>query len=203
MMKSMDSNVGRILDTLEKEGLADNTIVIFTSDNGAERYSDTWPFSGMKGELLEGGIRVPIIVRWPGNVASGSTSEQVMISMDFIPTLLAAAQADVNDAQFDGQNLLPVLTGKQAPVERTLFWRYKSHDQHAVHDGDWKYLKIGDYEHLYNVAKDPRERAELADKYPEKFAELKAKFATWNENMLPYPEKSFSQDNIGKHGDRY
>ena len=203
MMSSMDTNVGRILKTLQNEGIADNTIVIFTSDNGAERFSDTWPFTGMKGELLEGGIHVPIIVRWPNRIAARSESEQMMISMDFIPTLLAAVGADVDESQFDGKNLLPVLLGEQAFEERTLFWRFKAHDQQAVRQGDWKYLKIGDHEHLYNLAQDQRERAELANKYPGKLAELKALWQEWNQHMLPYPENSSSQNNIGSYGDRY
>jgi len=203
MMSNMDNNVGRILGTLKNEGIADNTIVVFTSDNGAERYSDTWPFTGIKGELLEGGIRVPIIIRWPDQIKPDTESEQVMISMDFIPTLLAAAGADVDESQFDGENLLPILLGQKDPEERTLYWRFKAHDQHAVRQGDWKYLKMGDYEHLFNVANDPRERAELAEKYPEKFAELKALWEQWNKQMLPYPESSFSQDNVGAKADRY
>jgi arylsulfatase A-like enzyme len=93
MVQSLDINIGRILQALDVNGLAGNTIVIFTSDNGGERFSKIWPFSGMKYELLEGGIRVPSIVRWPGRVAPGSVSEQVMISMDWMPTLLAASGA--------------------------------------------------------------------------------------------------------------
>ena len=91
-----------------------NTIVIFTSDNGGERFSDTWPFSGKKSELLEGGLRIPAIVRWPGRVAAGSVSEQVMISMDWMPTLLAAAGTATDPAYPpDGENLLPTLTGRR------------------------------------------------------------------------------------------
>ena len=91
MVQSLDDNIGRVLQALDASGLASNTIVIFTSDNGGERFSNVWPFSGMKHELLEGGIRIPAIVRWPGRIAPRAASEQVMITMDWMPTLLAAA----------------------------------------------------------------------------------------------------------------
>ena len=93
MVTRMDLQVGRVLQALEANGIADNTIVIFTSDNGGERFSDTWPFTGSKTELLEGGLRIPAIVRWPGRIPAGRTTEQVMITMDWMPTLLAAAGA--------------------------------------------------------------------------------------------------------------
>jgi arylsulfatase A-like enzyme len=91
MVQSLDVNIGRVLQALDASGLASNTIVVFTSDNGGERFCDTWPFTGMKMELLEGGLRIPSIMRWPGRIAAGAVSEQVMITMDWMPTLLAAA----------------------------------------------------------------------------------------------------------------
>jgi len=91
MVQSLDVNIGRVLQALDATGVANNTIVVFTSDNGGERFSKTWPFTGMKQELLEGGLRIPSIVRWPGRIAGRSVSEQVMITMDWVPTLLAAA----------------------------------------------------------------------------------------------------------------
>ena len=92
MVQSLDVNIGRVLQALDAYGLSQNTIVVFTSDNGGERFSKIWPFTGMKTELLEGGLRIPSIVRWPGRIAAGSVSEQVMISMDWMPTLLAALE---------------------------------------------------------------------------------------------------------------
>jgi len=204
MVQSLDSNVNRILTALEKSGAADDTIVIFTSDNGGERFSDTWPFVGAKGELLEGGLRVPLIVRWPGHIARGSRSDQVLISMDWLPTLLAAA-GGAPDPTYpsDGTNLLPVLTGRAPVQSRKLFWRFKSAEQAAVRDGNLKYLKLADREYLFDVVADPRERANLRYKKPEVFARLRSDFAAWNATMLPYPSESNSESTKENLSDRY
>ena len=117
--------------------------MIFTSDNGGERYADTWPFTGKKTELLEGGLRIPAIIRWPGRVRPGGMTDQVAISMDWMPTLLAAS-GTTPDPAFppDGMNLLPALVRNAAPVPRKLFWRYRLNAQRAMRDGDLKWLRI-------------------------------------------------------------
>src|SRR5262245_51667615 len=133
MVQSLDANIGRVLQALDINGLARDTVVIFTSDNGGERFSLTWPFSGMKSELLEGGLRIPAIVRWPRRVPAGAVSEQVMISMDWMPTLLAAAGTAPDPAYPpDGENLLPIVTGGAAPHARKLYWRFKAGQQRAL-----------------------------------------------------------------------
>lgn len=203
MMRAADDGVGKIMATLKATGQDQNTLVVFTSDNGAERFSDTWPYVGYKGELLEGGIRAPIIMRWPARLPTGKQLPQIMLSMDFLPTLLAATGQPVDDTQFDGMNLLPVLLGEQEPAERTVYWRFRAHDQAAVRQGEWKYLRIGGKEHLFNLSVDARERAQLERQHPEKFAELRALWERWNSEMLPYPQQSFSQDNRPKFPDRY
>src|SRR5215510_7127039 len=126
MIESMDQAIGRVLKALDDNRLTNNTIVIFTSDNGGERFSDTWPFTGRKMELLEGGLRIPSIISWPARLPQGKTRDQVSISMDWMPTLLAAAGGSADPAYpLDGVNLLPVLSGT-APVQpRTLYWRFK------------------------------------------------------------------------------
>lgn len=204
MVRSLDDNVAKVLSALERTGAARDTIVVFTSDNGGERFSDMWPFSGVKGELLEGGIRVPLIVRWPGRIPAGTVSDQPMISMDFLPTLLAAAGA-APDPSFpsDGENLLPVLTGAEPPRPRRLFWRFRNAEQAAVRDGDWKYLKIGRREYLFDLARDVRERASLREAETVRFEALKAAFARWNAGMLPYPAGSYAYDVREIDPDRY
>ncbi len=203
MVAAMDDNVGKVLAALKAKGELENTLIVFTSDNGGERYSDTWPFTGIKGELLEGGIRVPILMQWPGQIVRESVSQQVMISMDFLPTFLAIAGGTAKPGEFDGVDLSAHITGKAAVTERTLFWRFKADEQAAVRQGDWKYLKLGGKEHLFNVVTDPRERAELRDAQPEKMHALRALYDKWNSQMLPYPLNSYSQSNKQFYPDRY
>ena len=186
MVRQLDLQVGRVLETLDTAGIAGNTIVIFTSDNGGERFADTWPFTGKKTELLEGGLRIPAIVRWPGHIAPGATTQQVAISMDWMPTLLAAAGTGPDPAYPpDGINLLPALTQNAAPVPRKLFWRYKANAQRAMRDGDMKWLKIGDNTFLFNVVTDPLERANLKNRQPEVYQRLVNEYETWSATMLP------------------
>jgi arylsulfatase A-like enzyme len=198
MVQSLDVNIGRVLQALDASGLAGNTIVVFTSDNGGERFSKTWPFSGMKTELLEGGIRVPTIVRWPGRIAAGSVSEQVTITMDWVPTLLAAA-GTTPDAAYpsDGEDLGPIMTGRAAPHSRRLYWRYKAGSQRAIRDGDWKYLRIAGNEFLFDVVKDPRERGNLKDRQKDVFDRLKTDWETWNDTMLPERPRPAAYSNPG------
>jgi arylsulfatase A-like enzyme len=198
MVQSLDVNIGRVLLALDASGLAGNTIVVFTSDNGGERFSKTWPFSGMKTELLEGGIRVPTIVRWPGRIAAGSVSEQVTITMDWVPTLLAAA-GTAPDAAYpsDGEDLGPIMTGRAAPHSRRLYWRYKAGSQRAIRDGDWKYLRIAGNEFLFDVVKDPRERGNLKDRQKDVFERLKTDWETWNDTMLPERPRPAAYSNPG------
>jgi arylsulfatase A-like enzyme len=198
MVQSLDVNIGRVLQSLDASGLADNTIVVFTSDNGGERFSKTWPFSGMKTELLEGGLRVPMIVRWPGRTTAGSVSEQVVITMDWVPTLLAAAGTSPDAAYpSDGEDLGPIVTGRAAPHPRKLYWRYKAGSQRAIRDGDWKYLRIAGNEFLFDVVKDPRERANLKDRQKDVFDRLKSDWEAWNDAMLPERPRPATYSNPG------
>ena len=196
MITELDAQVGRVLAALKSNGVADNTIVIFTSDNGGERFADTWPFTGRKTELLEGGLRIPAIVSWPAMLPQNKTTEQVAVSMDWLPTLLAAAGV-APDAAYppDGVNLLPMLQGGRT-VSRKLFWRYKANAQRAVRDGDFKYLKIRENTFLFNVADDPMERANLKARRPDVFERLAKDWLAWNAAMLPeVPESSSGGNN--------
>ena len=186
MVRRMDFQVGRMMRGLRKAGLDRNTIVVFTSDNGGERYSDTWPFTGKKTELLEGGLRIPALIRWPGHIKPGTVCEQMAIGMDWAPTLLAAAGGQADSAYpFDGMNLLPVVTGQSQPAPRKLYWRYRLNAQRAVRDGDMKWLRINGNTFLFDVVADPLERANLKATRPDVFARLEADYQTWQATMLP------------------
>jgi arylsulfatase A-like enzyme len=193
MIEEMDKQIGRVLQALHANGLTENTIVIFTSDNGGERFADTWPFTGKKTELLEGGLRIPAIISWPARIPRGRTTEQVSISMDWVPTLLAAAGALPDPAYaLDGMNLLPMLTQNASPVSRKLFWRYKGKAQRAARDGDYKFLKILDNTFLFNVVEDPLERANLKDRQKDVYHRLVREWYDWNASMLPEIMGSFT-----------
>jgi len=187
MMKSLDDNIGRVLEKLTALGMAENTVVVFTSDNGGERFADTWPFTGKKTELLEGGLRIPAIVRWPGVTQAGSRSDAQIMSMDWLPTFVAAGGGKADPAfPPDGIDIMPALKG-EAMAERTLFWRFGNKGQEAVRQGEWKYLKIAGNSFLFNVVEDPLERGNLKDRHPDKFAELQGAFGQWNSTMLYDP----------------
>ncbi|CAN7362102.1 sulfatase family protein [Acidovorax sp. LjRoot194] len=192
IVEALDAAVGQVLAALHDVGEADNTIVVFTSDNGGERFSKTWPFTGQKTELLEGGLRVPTLLRWSARIAP-QVQHQVTASMDWLPTLLAAAGLSPHaDYPSDGENILPVLQGAAPVHPRTLYWRYKAQAQRAVRDGNWKYLKVNDNEFLFDVAEDERERANLRDLEPAVFARLKTQWAAWDAQFLPITDDVYT-----------
>jgi arylsulfatase A-like enzyme len=186
MIHHMDEGIGQVLAALPDSR---NTLVVFTSDNGGERYSDTWPHVGRKMDLLEGGIRVPYIVRWPARVKAGGVTAQHAITMDWVATFLDAAGAKAHpDYPLDGLSLMPVLQDPEAIIARDLFWRMKHRAQRAARSGDWKYFASEDGEFLFNLAVDARERANYARREPAKLAELKAKYEAWERSIPPIPE---------------
>ena len=194
MIHHMDEGIGRILDALSAIGAAENTIVVFTSDNGGERFSDTWPLVGKKMDLLEGGIRVPYIVRWPAQIRAGGTTAQLATTMDWLPTFLEAAGAKAHpEYPLDGVSLLPVLRDPVKRIERDLFWRMKFRGQRAMRSGDWKYFASEDGEFLFDLSKDQRERANLAKKDASRLAAMRARFEAWAQSVpsIP-PEATFS-----------
>ncbi len=187
MMKSLDDGIGQVMRALWKAKLDRETLVIFTSDNGGERFSYNWPFSGKKFELLEGGIRVPAIVRWPGVIPAGRSTEQVAITMDWTATILAATQTKTDPLYpLDGHNLLPVSKGERAIYQRTLFWRHAK--QEAVRSGQWKYLTDAGKEYLFDLSLDQREQADFKKKNPEMLGQLRSEFQKWQEQVLPRPK---------------
>jgi arylsulfatase A-like enzyme len=183
MMKSLDDGVGRVMQSIKAAGIDKKTLVIFTSDNGGERFSYLWPFSGQKGDLLEGGIRVPAIVRWPGVVPANRETQQMAITMDWTATILAAAGADAGS--LDGIDLLPLLKGNGQLINRTFFWRIYSQD--AVREGKWKYVRNGEVRRLFDLSMDQHEQADFSNKHPEVLQRLMKEFDQWNDQMLPRP----------------
>jgi len=191
MIHHMDEGIGWVLDALEKKGMADNTLVVFTSDNGGERFSNNWPFVGQKMDLLEGGIRVPLLARWPARIAAGGVSDTPNLTMDWTATFLEAAGAQAQaDYPLDGRSLLPLFAEPQWNPERDLCWRMKHRAQRALVRGDWKYLQVEGVEYLFNVAQDPRERANLREREPERLAELRAAWNAWDAGLPPIPDDS-------------
>jgi arylsulfatase A-like enzyme len=188
MIHHMDEGIGQVMDTLRRHGLADNTLVVFTSDNGGERFSDSWPLVGGKMDLTEGGIRVPWIAHWPAQIAPGQVSAQHCMSMDWSATLLAAAGVDADPAcPLDGISLLPVLQQPDRLFHRPLYWRMNHRGQRALRDGDWKYLRVDGNDYLFNLPADERERANLAAREPARLAAMREAWEQWNNSMPPIP----------------
>lgn len=189
MVSQMDEGIGRVLAALDAAGRTDDTLVIFTSDNGGERFSDNAPFLGRKMDLLEGGIRVPALARWPARIAAGARSATPTITMDWTATMLdAACIAPAPGFPLDGCSLLPVFDAPDHRFERDLCWRTRFRGQRALRRGPWKYLGIEQHEYLFDVCADPRERANLAARYPERLAELRAAWNDWNASLPPIPD---------------
>jgi arylsulfatase A-like enzyme len=189
MIRQMDEGIGRLLTTLRQCGADSNTLIVFTSDNGGERFSDTWPLVGKKMDLLEGGIRVPLLARWPDGIEPNRSTLQVAVSMDWMPTMLAAAGLAA-DSMYpaDGISLLPILRDDAPPAARDLFWRMKHRDQRAVRSGRWKYLSLDCDEFLFDLETDLRERANMAMRHPDILQRLKGAYLQWAATMPPIPD---------------
>ncbi|MGH8846319.1 MAG: sulfatase family protein [Polaromonas sp.] len=188
MIHHMDEGIGWVMQALRDQGLADNTLVVFTSDNGGERFSDNWPLVGGKMDLTEGGIRVPWIAHWPAVIAPGAVSPQQCMTMDWSATLLDAAGVKADpEYPLDGVSLLPVLGDAGHRFHRPLYWRMNHRAQRALRDGDWKYLRVDGNDYLFNIAADERERANLGRHHPERLAAMRQAWEAWNASMPPIP----------------
>jgi len=190
MMKSLDDGIGSIMKVLDDEQLSNQTIVIFTNDNGGERYSDNGGLAKGKGSLWEGGIRVPAFVRWPGKIAPGRLTQQVAITMDWTATIASAASAKAS-VQFplDGVDLMPIMKGKTDKIERVLYWRtFQRSKQKAAREGDWKYLQDEKGEYLFNLGNDQAEKNDLHENQRTIFERLKKNYSEWEKTVLaPIP----------------
>jgi arylsulfatase A-like enzyme len=187
MVESLDAAVGEVLAALRRSGQEENTVVVFASDNGGERFSYQWPLSGAKSELLEGGIRVPTILRWPARIDGRQVSHEPVYSPDWTATLLEVGGARPDPAYpLDGHSLAGYLLRGEEPPERDLFWRVRNN--RALRRGDWKYHQDANgTDHLYHLATDAREQADLAADRPELLAELRAAWEKTASGLLPYP----------------
>jgi arylsulfatase A-like enzyme len=190
MLVALDRSVATIQAKLEADGLADNTLILFTSDNGGAWYVDmpglNRPYRGWKATFFEGGIRAPLFARWPARIPAGTKVAGVGSHLDLFATVAAAAGAPLPaDRRMDSLNLLPNLSGGTAIRPRTLFWR--SGDYRVVRDGDWK-LQVSrrpERVWLHNLAQDPTEQRDLSVAMPDKVAELRAKIDAQAAEMPP------------------
>ena len=211
MVESMDENVGSVLELLEKENLAENTIIVFTSDNGGMATSNrtdnipttNLPLRAGKGYLYEGGIRVPLILRWPGETEAGAVTDYPTTATDLYPTLLDLAEIEPENSQhFDGISLKSVLENK-TPEERPVFWHYPHYSgglggrpSGAVRLGDFKLIEFFEDNRveLYNLKNDLGEEKDLSEVYPEKAKELKQLLHQWRKDVgaqMPFPNPAY------------
>ena len=190
MIEAMDIAIGKVLKSLDDLNIAEETLVIFTSDNGPfGGVGDASPLRADKGHLYEGGIRVPLIVRWPGKVEAGVVEKTPVILTDFHPTILAATGLDLNSTiPNDGDNLIPLLEGKKEFKNRALYWHYPNFAFHrdnrlgsAIREGDHKLLHFYDTDsiELYDLKKDIGEKNDLSDEMPQLAQRLKGKLSSW------------------------
>jgi len=207
MIETLDKNVGRILKKLEQLKLSENTVVVFFSDNGGVlNHSFMGPLRGCKGTLYEGGIREPMIVRWPGNIKPGSLCDASVMAVDFYPTFLELANAEKPNQPLDGQSIVPLLKGNKKLQPRNIFWHFPAYLEGnygypgiwrttpagAVRSGDWKlieYFEDNSLE-LYNLKDDIGEKNNLADKLPEKTKQMHKILKQWRKSInAPVPTK--------------
>jgi arylsulfatase A-like enzyme len=189
MIREMDEGIGCVIDALKETDQLDDTVIVFTSDNGGERFSDNWPLVGGKMDLTEGGIRVPYILHWPKGITDpGRVSTQHCLTMDWTATILDIAGAiPPAGHKIDGISLVSTFKSAGSTFERPMFWRMKYNDQRAFRLGDWKYLKINEYEYLFNIARDARERANQAKRDPDRLKAMRAQYEAWNAQIPPVP----------------
>jgi arylsulfatase A-like enzyme len=200
MVSAMDDAVGAVMEKLRKEGLEENTLVFFLSDNGGAvvNASDNWPLRGHKATTWEGGIRVPFFVQWKGHLPAGAVYDRPVAQIDILPTALAAAGGSVDPGwKLDGVNLLPFLQTRSTGVpHEALYWRFG--EQRAVRMGDWKLVMAPDRGRgagvrgalhadwrLYNLARDVAERNDLSAQQPEKVKQLEQAWEQWNSELAP------------------
>ena len=198
MTIGLDDGIGRVVETLEELGVRKNTLVIFINDNGGRIGSDNRPYRGHKGQLYEGGIRVPFFASWPERLPKGILYDTPVSALDILPTIAAAAEANTASCKpLDGIDLLPYLSGEQTKLpSRSLFWRVSGGDGFAVRDGNWKLIQPahGGSQLLFDLSTDHREEFNLHADEPEVVSRLMAQYLSWNNELIaplwtdPHPE---------------
>lgn len=196
MLSALDEAVGDILQKLRDTEVYDNTLVIFISDNGGpteQTTSKNDPLRGFKSQLLEGGIRVPYMMQWPGRIPAGKTYSEPVNSLDILPTIIAAVGGTTGDDPIEGVNLVPYVSGDKAGVpHEALYWRLG--ENWAIRKGQYKLVTIDRKTSLYDLSKDIHEDHDLSAEMPEKVAELKADWDNWNaKNIAPLWERAQRQ----------
>lgn len=203
MIEHLDENVGKILTALDKKEIAENTIVVFTSDNGGASSSEgsptcNAPLSEGKGWMYDGGLREPLLIRWPGRIVPGTTTDAIVTSPDFYPTLLEAAGLPLEPEQHvDGMSFLPVLEGAARHDRGAIFWHFPHYGNQgglpgcAVRRDDWKLIEFfeDDGIELYNLTEDVGELRNVVQKHPDTVADLLAELHAWQDDVgALYPE---------------
>jgi arylsulfatase A-like enzyme len=215
MIENLDTNVGRMLDSLEQHGLAENTIVIFTSDNGGLSSAEGSPTTNAplcegKGWMYDGGVREPLLVCWPGRIGAGTTCDVPVTSTDFYPTFLEAASLPLRPQQHaDGESILPLLTASGSLQREAIFWHYPHYSNQggtpacSIRAGDWKLIEFfEDYRlELYNLREDISEANNLAGVEPEIVRDLHQKLVAWRESIeakIPEPNPHYDDMLAGR-----
>lgn len=197
MLQELDKGVGEIIETVNKAGLAENTLIMFTSDNGPMPESSPGPLRGKKGSIYEGGHRVPTIAWWPKTIEAGKETTQTGIGIDVFPTMLDIADIETDGLALDGTSLMPVFKGQQLEP-RKLFWRNSGLNPNsktldcpdspkAIRDGKWKLVASPGYQQLelFDLESDLGEKNDLSEKFPDRVETMKADLIAWEMEMLP------------------
>ena len=178
----MDDAIGELLAILDESGLATNTLIIFLSDNGGASAADNGPLRGGKGNVFDGGVRVPCIVRWPGRVPTGSVCDEFLSALEITPTIAAAARVALPaGVTMDGFDMLDVLAGNATTARDEMFWEFRK--EQAARVGHWKWVHSAKGSGLFDLSADVGEKNDLSTSRPEVLARVKARFAAWQEAM--------------------
>jgi arylsulfatase A-like enzyme len=183
LMTQMDDSIGQIMDQIKSLGQDSNTIFVFASDNGGSGASHNGPLRGGKGTMWEGGLRVPLIVRWPGRVREWAVTDAFATTLELFPTFLAAGAKPSPDVTLDGFNMLPMLEGRGTTERKEMFWYRTYTDAAAARSGNWKWVNHAGEGGLYDLSSDVGETKDLSHERPEILKMVKERYAAWRAEM--------------------